>query len=130
MPGKMPQALVIDDDADMNSIVGAYVEMSGLDYRSAPNARQGLEEIERSKPDVVLLDVMLPDMDGFEVLRQIREHESTRKLPVIMLTALRDPESMQRGRDAGASDYVSKPFDPDVLMQALKKHASTNGSHT
>ena len=126
MPEATPQALVIDDDPDMNSIVGAYVEMSGLDYRAAADARAGLAEIERRQPDVVLLDVMLPDMDGFEVLRQIRGHAATRELPVIMLTALGDPDSVRRGREAGANDYLAKPFHPDVLMEAVKLHASAS----
>jgi DNA-binding response OmpR family regulator len=121
-----PQALVIDDDEDMNSIVGAYVAMSGLGYRSAADARAGLAEIERWRPDVVLLDVMLPDMDGFEVLRRIRGQASTRELPVILLTALRDPDSLRRGREAGASDYLSKPFDPDALIGAIQRHASAS----
>ncbi len=123
MTDALPQALVIDDDEDMNAIVGAYVEMSGLGYRSAADGQTGLDEIARARPDVVLLDVMLPDLDGFEVLRQIRGHADTRGLPVIMLTALGDPASRQRGHDAGASDYVAKPFDPELLMQTLKRYA-------
>ena len=124
MADAMAQALVIDDDPDMNEIVGAYVEMSGMAYRSAPDARQGLAAIALALPDVVLLDVMLPDMDGFEVLRQLRGQPATRDLPVIMLTALRDPDSQRRGREAGANDYLSKPFDPDMLMATVKRHAS------
>jgi DNA-binding response OmpR family regulator len=117
------QALVIDDDEDMNAIVGAYVEMSGLGYRSAADGQSGLDEIARSRPDVVVLDVMLPDLDGFEVLRQIRTHADTRDLPVIMLTALGDAASRERGKAAGASDYVAKPFDPELLMATIKRHA-------
>jgi len=127
MSDATPQALVIDDDPDMNSIVGAYVEMSGLAYRSAADATAGLAEIARDRPDVVLLDVMLPDMDGFEVLRRIRGAPATRDLPVILLTALGDPESRRRGREAGATDYLAKPFDPDTLMRAIRLHGTGAG---
>ena len=120
-----PQALVIDDDPDMNAIVGAYVEIAGVGYRSAADGRAGLAEVARERPAVVLLDVMLPDLDGFEVLRQLRADPATRDLPVVLVTALRDAASVQRGRDAGATDYLSKPFDPDQLMSLVKRHAAT-----
>jgi putative two-component system response regulator len=69
---------------------------------------------------------MLPDIDGFEVCKQLKNEADTRLVPVIMLTALVDEASKQRGRECGASEYLTKPFDPDRLMAALSKHAGNS----
>ena len=124
----LPEALVIDDDADMNRMVGAYAELSGFKCRSAATGQIGLDEVRRSAPAVVLLDVMLPDVDGFEVCRQLKSDAKTRGVPVILITALTDPESRGRGSAAGADDYIAKPFDPDQLMKSLHQHGDHNGS--
>jgi DNA-binding response OmpR family regulator len=114
-----PEALVIDDDEDMNRMMGAYAQLSGFKYRSATTGQGGLDEVRRSAPAVVLLDVMLPDVDGFEVCRQLKSDARTRGVPVILITALTDPESRGRGTKAGADDYLAKPFDPDQLMKSV-----------
>jgi DNA-binding response OmpR family regulator len=118
----LPQALVIDDDGDMNRMIGAYAELNGFDYRSACTGEGGLDEVRRHKPAVVLLDVMLPDVDGFEVCRRLKSDESTRSVPVILITALTDPESRGRGVTAGADDFIAKPFDPGRLMESMSRH--------
>jgi DNA-binding response OmpR family regulator len=116
-----PEALVIDDDEDMNRMIGAYAELGGFKYRSATTGRGGLEEVRQNLPAVVLLDVMLPDLDGFEVCRRLKSDAATRDVPVILITALTDADSRRRGQNAGADDYVVKPFDPGELMGNLKK---------
>jgi DNA-binding response OmpR family regulator len=123
-----PEVLVIDDDEDMNRMLGAYAELSGFVYRSALTGQSGLDEIRRKPPAVVLLDVMLPDVDGFEVCRQLKADQQTRGVPVILITALCDPQSRDRGMSAGADDFIPKPFDPDRLMKSMKTRGGLNGS--
>jgi DNA-binding response OmpR family regulator len=121
---EQPEALVVDDDQDMNRMMGAYAQLSGLTYRSASTGQTGLDEVRRKAPAVVLLDVMLPDVDGFEVCRQLKSDERTRSVPIILITALTDPDSRTRGVTAGADDYIAKPFDPDRLMECMQKYAA------
>jgi len=125
-----PEALVIDDDDDMNRMLGAYAELCGFTYRSAATGQGGLDEVRRSAPAVVLLDVMLPDLDGFEVCRQLKSDKKTRAVPIILVTALTDPQSRDRGCSAGADDFIAKPFDPDRLMQSMNRLGGENGSPT
>lgn len=122
------QVLVIDDDAEMNRMVGAYAQLMGFDYLAALSGAAGLEMARRSLPAVVLLDVMLPDLDGFEICRRLRSDQRTAAMPVILLTAFHDDEAERRGREAGASDYITKPFDPDQLIDAIKRLAPTGGT--
>jgi DNA-binding response OmpR family regulator len=117
-----PEALVIDDDEDINQIVGGYAELSGFTYRAAMTGQSGLDEVRRNPPAVIFLDVMLPDVDGFEVCRQLKSDEQTRSVPIILITALTDPESRSRGATAGADDYISKPFDPGRLLESMIRH--------
>ncbi len=114
--------LVVEDDAEINRLVGAYVEISGCHYRSALDGNSALREYRSHKPDVVILDVMLPDLDGFEICRRVCAEQSGKKVIVIMLTALADDASRQKGLSCGADEYLTKPFDPDRLIATLGKY--------
>jgi DNA-binding response OmpR family regulator len=120
----LPQAdvLVVEDDAEINRLVGAYVQISGCHYRSALNGDSALREYRSHKPDVVILDVMLPDVDGFEICRRVRAEQNGTPVVVIMLTALTDEASRQKGLSCGADEYLTKPFDPDRLIATLGKY--------
>ncbi|HUB27603.1 MAG TPA: response regulator [Tepidisphaeraceae bacterium] len=113
--------LVVEDDADLNTIVGAYAQLAGLGYRSALDGGSALRQAAQKRPALILLDLMLPDIDGFEVCRRLKEDARTADVPVVMLTALKEEES--RGRACGAVEYMSKPFDPDLLIAAIRRHA-------
>jgi DNA-binding response OmpR family regulator len=117
--------LVVEDDHDINALVGAYVEMAGFEYRSALDGTTALREARTRPPAAVILDLMLPDIDGFEVCRQLKADQETRKVPVIMLTALSGETDRAKGRACGAIEYLVKPFDPDRLMEALSQHAGS-----
>jgi DNA-binding response OmpR family regulator len=106
--------------------VGAYVQIAGFEYRSALDGASALAEAREKQPSLIVLDLMLPDTDGFEVCRRLKSQEQTREIPIVMLTALSDEEHQRKGRECGASDYITKPFDPDRLMAAIKDNA-TNG---
>jgi DNA-binding response OmpR family regulator len=116
--------LVVEDDREFNELVGAYAQIAGFEYRSALDGTSALREAHARLPAAVVLDLMLPDIDGFEVCKQLKNEPDTRRVPVIMLTAMVDEASRQRGRECGAIEYLTKPFDPDRLMAALERHAS------
>lgn len=119
--------LVVEDDREINELVCAYAEIAGFGYRSALCGFDALEQVRRCPPALIVLDLMLPDIDGFEVCRRVKaEAEATgRPIPVIIiLSALDGEKSRQQGRALGAVDYLAKPFDPDRLMEVITRHAS------
>jgi DNA-binding response OmpR family regulator len=120
----MPQVdvLVVEDDAEINRLVGAYVQISGCRYRSALDGTSAMREYSSHPPDMVILDVMLPDLDGFEICRRLREEQNGKHVIVIMLTAMSDEASRQKGVSCGADEYLTKPFDPDRLIATLGKY--------
>lgn len=119
--------LVVEDDKDINELVGAYVQIGGFEYRKALDGRSALREAHDRAPAMVILDLMLPDIDGFEVCKRLKDQPKTRSVPVIMLTALNDDKSRDKGKACGATEYMVKPFDPDRLLAAIAKHAQRNG---
>jgi DNA-binding response OmpR family regulator len=118
-----PSVLVVEDDREINELVGAYAQIAGFEYRPALDGTSALREAHLRVPTAVVLDLMLPDIDGFEVCQKLKHEPDTRPVPVIMLTALSDESSRRRGHECGASEYLTKPFDPDQLMAALSRHA-------
>jgi DNA-binding response OmpR family regulator len=119
-----PDVLVVEDDADLNQIVGAYAQIAGLPYRSALNGASALRQAAEKLPALILLDLMLPDIDGFEVCRRLKNNSKTAHIPVVMLTALSQDASRDRGRECGAVEYMNKPFDPDRLIATIRRHAN------
>jgi len=118
--------LVVEDDPEINELVGAYVQIAGFAYVSALNGTQAVEKAAQVQPALIVLDVMLPDFDGFEVARRLKSEIRTRSIPIVMLTALDREDYRQRGRTAGAVGYLTKPFDPDRLIDTIKEHATTD----
>ena len=104
--------LIIDDEPELRVMLSSYLEAEGFDTTGAANGREGLEAMARAEPDLVILDVGLPDHDGFEVLRRLRQRSD---VPVIMLTARSEEVDRVVGLSAGADDYVAKPFSPREL---------------
>jgi len=127
MPENGRSVLVVEDDPEINELVGAYVQIAGFEYESALNGTQAVEKARAVHPALIVLDVMLPDFDGFEVARRLKGESPTREIPIVMLTALDREEYRQKGKTAGAVDYLTKPFDPDRLMDAIRDNALRNG---
>jgi DNA-binding response OmpR family regulator len=127
MPENGRSVLVVEDDPEINELVGAYVQIAGFEYESALNGTQAVEKAGVVHPSLIVLDVMLPDFDGFEVARRLKVESHTREIPIVMLTALDREEYRQKGKTAGAVDYLTKPFDPDRLMDAIRENALKNG---
>jgi two-component system phosphate regulon response regulator OmpR len=109
--------LVIDDDQELNSLLKNYLEKSGLSVLSATDPEEGLKLFRKKKPQAVILDVMLPGKDGFEVCREIRKESL---VPVIMLTARGEVTDRVVGLEIGADDYLPKPFDPRELLARIR----------
>jgi two-component system OmpR family response regulator len=127
MSEKGRAVLVVEDDPEINELVGAYVQIAGFDYHSALTGSQAVEKARHHHPSLIVLDIMLPDFDGFEVARRLKSEANTRGIPIVMLTALDREEYRQRGVSVGALAYLTKPFDPERLLEAIRTNASTNG---
>ena len=115
--------LVVEDDRDLNELIGAYVSITGLGCRSALTGAEAIREIDRKAPAAVVLDLMLPDMSGFDICRRIKCTPESQKTKVIILTAMDNEASRLRGRECGADEYLTKPFDPDHLMETVTRHS-------
>ncbi len=113
----MTKILLIDDDEKLGGLLGNYFKRFDLDLVSATRPSQGFEMLSREKPDLVILDVMLPEQDGFEVCRTIRKSNS---IPIIMLTARGEVTDRIVGLEIGADDYLPKPFEPRELVARVQ----------
>lgn len=111
------RVLVVDDERRMVGFIRLNLEQDGFEVIEAYNGSEALERLRDSLPDLILLDVMMPDIDGFEVLRTIREIS---QVPVIMLTAKGEEDDKVRGLEWGADDYITKPFSPRELVSRVK----------
>ncbi len=116
----MPDILIIDDDLELFSLLEEYLKDEGFSCEHAADAEKGLRKAAGSDLDAVILDVMLPGMNGFEVLRRLRAEEPTRTLPVLMLTARGAEIDRIVGLEMGADDYLGKPFSPRELVARLR----------
>ena len=114
------RVLVIDDNESIHKLVVARLRPEGLEVIGEDDGERGIERAVSSQPDVILLDIGLPNVDGFEVCRRLKEHPSTRNIPIIFLTGTTDTESKVRGLDLGAVDYVTKPFDQVELRARVR----------
>ncbi len=115
--------LVVEDDKDVNALVGAYAQICGFEYRSALTGASGIAAVKDRLPALVILDLMLPDVDGLEVCKRLKADALTRSVPIIMLTAMSSDEHRERGRACGAAEYITKPFDPDQLIESISRLA-------
>jgi two-component system alkaline phosphatase synthesis response regulator PhoP/two-component system response regulator VicR len=118
MPHKI---LAVDDERHIVRLIQVNLERAGYEVVTAYDGREALKKIEEEKPDMVVLDVMMPYMDGFETLKQIRANPQTRNLPVIMLTAKAQDQDVFQGYSQGADIYLTKPFNPMELLTFVKR---------
>ncbi|KXK14230.1 MAG: response regulator [Fimbriimonadaceae bacterium] len=118
MPSKI---LVCDDERNIVRLIQVNLERHGYQVVTAFDGKEGLEKIKSEKPNMVVLDVMMPYMDGFEVLKAIRRDPETENLPVIMLTAKAQDKDVFEGYHFGADMYLTKPFNPAELIAFVKR---------
>jgi len=116
------KVLVVDDEERVREMLGFRLRLFGYEVLKASNGEEALEVATREKPDLVLLDIMMPGMDGFQVCSRLKRNEETKDIPVVILTAKADAKDVTRAVNSGASDYVVKPYDPMVLQQKVAKN--------
>jgi signal transduction histidine kinase len=114
--------LVVDDQDINRRVVATLLTRQGYDVVSADSGEQGIAQARQCQPDLVLLDMMMPGMDGFELLGHFKQDATLRRLPVVFLTAAHDRELLVRAFDSGAVDYVTKPFMPEELLARVSAH--------
>jgi len=115
-----PLVLIVEDESDIATLIQYSLGREGLRSRIVSAGRAALEAIRRERPDLVILDIMLPDIDGLEVCRQLQREPNARDLPIIMVSARGEESDIVAGLELGADDYVTKPFSPRVLMARVR----------
>lgn len=112
--------LVIDDEVDLLEIVKARLEANDFEVETAISGREGLASVKVKRPDVIILDLMMPEMDGYAVLSKFKGDKATRDIPIIVLTALAEEDSGKKAIELGADSYIVKPFESDVLLASIR----------
>ncbi|PIS40663.1 MAG: response regulator [Candidatus Kerfeldbacteria bacterium CG08_land_8_20_14_0_20_43_14] len=121
MPKSKPVVALIEDDLMIGEMYKAKFAKNGFEIQIATDGAAGLELVKKIKPDIILLDIIMPKLDGFEVLKQLRGNPDFKKTPVVMLTNLGQEEDMKKGRDLGATDYFVKTnFIPSAIVDKVK----------
>src|SRR6476620_3873767 len=123
-PGRQqsgPSVLLVDDDKRMRELVRIELEREGYDVQEAASADEGLAAIESNKPELILLDVMMPHVDGWEMLRRIQERHGAGAIPVLMFSGKVDGASLQQATSRGAQGFLGKPVDPQHLIETAKQ---------
>jgi len=112
----------IEDDIEMIDLVALILSRRGYEVKGAHGGRQGLDMVQQNPPDLILLDLMMPDVDGWDVYQQLKSNEATRDIPIIVITAKAQPIDRVLGLHiAKVDDYISKPFHPHELIESIEK---------
>ena len=117
---KRQTIVVIEDEADIREVIEYGLAREGYDVATSGDGQEGLELVQNAMPDLLLLDLMLPSLDGIEICRQLKSDSATRHIPIIMVTAKGDESDIVLGLGMGADDYVAKPFSPKELLARIK----------
>jgi DNA-binding NarL/FixJ family response regulator len=118
--GEQKQLLLIDDDPNLILLVKDYLEFRGYEVKTAGNGREALEVLEDNLPDMIICDVMMPEMDGYAFVKQVRENPSTEWVPILFLSAKGQSQDRVRGLNTGADVYMVKPFEPEELVAQVE----------
>ncbi len=121
----MPKILVVDDDLTVTQLLEALLTMEGHQSATLNDSTKAMELVKTFHPDVILLDLMMPELNGYELCELLRQDPQDANIPVVVVSALDDQASRERALQAGARDYITKPFDVDFLLQKIKE--LTNG---
>jgi DNA-binding response OmpR family regulator len=114
--------LIVDDEADLVETVRFPLEMEGFNVLVSYNGEDGLGQARREKPDLILLDLMLPKLDGYKVCRLLKFDERYKNIPILMLTAKTQEKDKALGLETGANEYITKPFDLEKLVEKVKEY--------
>jgi|SRR5215210_819859 len=119
--GSGPVVLIVDDDERVREYVRVNLEMEGYSVREAGNAEEGLRVLDESTPDLVLLDVMMPQVDGWEMLQRVQERHGVGAIPVVMFSGKVDAQGADEAASRGAQGFIGKPFNPHELIEQTKQ---------
>lgn len=121
-----PLVLVVDDNKITTKLLNRYLSTAGYDVREAYDGVECLEKVAEEPPDAVVLDVMMPRLDGYETVKQLKADEKTRSIPVVIVTALNDVANQVKAIEAGADDFLSKPIEDRLLIAKVRLLTSLN----
>lgn len=113
--------LIVEDEESLLKLESILLSSKGYNVTGVMDGKSALEEVRINRPDLVILDIMLPEMDGFEVCRQIKENPETRHIPVVMLTAKKNSQDFARGRQVGCDEYITKPFKSSKVLDVIQE---------
>jgi len=113
--------LIVDDEPQLVEMVKMRLEASGYEIISAHDGQEGLDKAKKEKPDLIILDLMLPKIDGYKVCRMLKFDEKYKKIPIILFSARAQEEDKKMGEEVGADTYITKPFDPKVLLGKIQE---------
>src|ERR1700730_10057586 len=120
MPGMATRVLIVEDDPDIAELVARYLDKAGFVSQRASSGKDALQAFAARPPDLLVLDLMLPHVDGLEICRRLRANEATAAIPIIMLTARAEESERIVGLELGADDYLAKPFSPNELVARVR----------
>jgi DNA-binding response OmpR family regulator len=119
MAGK--KVLLVDDESDFVELVKERLESNGFKVVPAYDGKEALEKVDTENPDIIILDIMMPEMDGFDVCLRLKTDEAHKRIPVIMLTAKFQASDIRFAQAIGADAYITKPFEPDALLDKMRE---------
>ena len=122
-----PVVLLVEDDDDTRRMYAGCRELLGLSVREARDGREGVQRARELNPDVILMDIAMPRMNGLEATKLIRSDPAIAEIPVVVLTALTRPGDMERAFESGADDFLTKPCEPETVASRLLKHIHRRG---
>jgi DNA-binding response OmpR family regulator len=121
MTDSKPKVIIVDDDRETRDMLGLALELEGFEVSQAANGLKLISTLQVDRPDLILLDVNMSWIDGFELCRSVHRNEEFRDIPVVFVSARNSPADLQRGKDAGAADYFTKPVDLTVLIRRARE---------
>lgn len=116
-----PKVTIVDDDRDTRELLSLALESEGFEVNAAANGLRLIASLQLKRPDVILMDVNMSWIDGFELCKAVKKNEQFRDIPVVFVSGRGEPEDKRRGREAGAADYFVKPLDLEALMKRLRE---------
>lgn len=119
MSGSLGRILVVDDSAVIRQLITVNLEMEGFEVHTAVDGQDALDKVHDVRPDVMTIDVIMPRLDGFATVQRLRADARTRELKIAMVSAAAQDVDLRRGVEAGVDAYLTKPFDPDVLIRTI-----------
>lgn len=125
----MKKILIVDDDLRHDKMMSYLLLSKGYEVDYCLSGRDALEKLRKGeeKPDLIMMDIMMPQMDGFETFKEVRKEPGLKDTPIIMLTALSDPKNMEKATALGAADYIEKPFSPSDVIERIRKTLERRG---